>query len=229
MAPSFTGRGWGWVVFTAAEAVSQLPGPPLEDPPTSPPRPSTGDLWGERGGTPGARAATTAGGAAKRSRLQGHEPRRLCGRRATKLTHGQRLARRASRGEHLNAFSGPASGVAGDWGDDLTGAERSKRSAASAAPVSSSSRLVVHAEREGHGSLRSPGTGTGRYRVSAGNAGLAVLREERQPVSGSTRAHRPCPAQRDALKPTETRHFKRHNMQRHMPQPRIPPHAFKPG
>ena len=40
-APSFTGRGWGWVVFVsgirAAEAVSQFPGPPLEDPPTSPP------------------------------------------------------------------------------------------------------------------------------------------------------------------------------------------------
>ena len=37
MAPSLTGRGWGWVGFLAAEAVSQFPGPPLEDPPTSPP------------------------------------------------------------------------------------------------------------------------------------------------------------------------------------------------
>ena len=39
---------------------------------------------GERGGTPGARAASTAGGAAQRSRPQRHEKRRLCGRRATK-------------------------------------------------------------------------------------------------------------------------------------------------
>lgn len=46
MAPSLTGRGWGWVGFLAAEAVSQFPGPPLEDPPTSPPRNSTGARGG---------------------------------------------------------------------------------------------------------------------------------------------------------------------------------------
>lgn len=47
MAPSLTGRGRGWVVFFAAEAVSRFPGPPLEDPPTSPPH----WLTGARGGS----------------------------------------------------------------------------------------------------------------------------------------------------------------------------------
>ena len=46
MTPFLTGRGWGWVVCLAAEAVSQFPGPPLEDPPTSPPRNSTGAQLG---------------------------------------------------------------------------------------------------------------------------------------------------------------------------------------
>jgi hypothetical protein len=61
MAPSLTGRGWGWVVSSAAEAVSRFPGPPLEDPPTSPPHELTGAPWGERGGTTGARAAPPHG------------------------------------------------------------------------------------------------------------------------------------------------------------------------
>jgi hypothetical protein len=50
--------------------------------------------------------------------------RRLRGRRATKAAAGERLARRASRCAHLwssvYAFSGPASGVAGVRGGDLT-------------------------------------------------------------------------------------------------------------
>src|SRR5258707_1776124 len=54
--PSREGVGDGWC-SSAAEAVSQFPGPPLEDPPTSPPREIDGGLWGERGGTSGARAA----------------------------------------------------------------------------------------------------------------------------------------------------------------------------
>ena len=43
--PSREGVGDGWG-SSAAEAVSQFPGPPLEDPPTSPPRDSTGALLG---------------------------------------------------------------------------------------------------------------------------------------------------------------------------------------
>src|SRR5258707_14905381 len=38
MAPSLRGRGGGWVGFSAAVALRRLPGRPLEDPPTSPPR-----------------------------------------------------------------------------------------------------------------------------------------------------------------------------------------------
>ena len=41
--------------------MSRFPGPPLEDPPESPPRNSTGAPWGERGGTTGAPAATSRG------------------------------------------------------------------------------------------------------------------------------------------------------------------------
>ncbi len=97
--PSREGVGDGWG-STAAEAVSRLPGPPLEDPPTSPPHPGWGRSWGERGGTTGARAASqrrrrsvVAGVTARlaprlqRSRPNTHEQRRPCGRRATKGAH----------------------------------------------------------------------------------------------------------------------------------------------
>ena len=58
--PGRAGGGWAFVFcigIPAAEAVSQFPGPPLEDPPTSPPHEGRGRSWGERGGTSGARAA----------------------------------------------------------------------------------------------------------------------------------------------------------------------------
>ena len=136
-ASSLTGRGGRWVGFSsAAEAVSQLPGPPLEDPPTSPPHAGRGRSWGERGGTCLCRAASYKAGAASRQACQlvwrdgcsagGStlpEARRLCGRRDTKRTAGARLARRSSRVDHFKDFSGPASGVAGDRGDDLSGGE----------------------------------------------------------------------------------------------------------
>ena len=48
----------------------------------------------------------------------------------------------------LQAFSGPAPGMARGRGDDLAGAQHIKRSAVCAAPVSSSAGLV-HAQREG--------------------------------------------------------------------------------
>lgn len=48
MAPS-GGKGLGMGSgLNAAEAVRRFPGPPLEDPPTSPPRPSTGVVGGAR-------------------------------------------------------------------------------------------------------------------------------------------------------------------------------------
>lgn len=52
--------------LNAAEAVRRFPGPPFEDPPTSPPRPGTGASWGERDGTTRAQAATRR--AARRKR-----------------------------------------------------------------------------------------------------------------------------------------------------------------
>ena len=117
MAPSVTGRGWGWVVFFAAEAVSRFPGPPLEDPPTSPPRNSTGGAWGELGGTTGARAAPSPRAAQRlqRSRPNAHEQRRLCGRRATKRSDWRGGRAAASTSLHP-VFSGPAPGLAGDGG-----------------------------------------------------------------------------------------------------------------
>jgi len=156
MTPSLTGRGWGWVGCLAAEAVSQFPGPPLEDPPTSPPRNSTGaQLGGARWDDwrtgcpppPGRRSIAAAVPARLAQRLQrnrpkDHEQRRLCGRRATKGAEGERLARRSSRCEHLFAFLHSAARLRG-W--QVTGVaiwpapHRAERSAATCKPVSSPS------------------------------------------------------------------------------------------
>jgi hypothetical protein len=174
MAPSLTGRGWGWVVFFAAEAVSRLPGPPLEDPPTSPPRNSTGARGGSAVGRlahglppPRGRRSVAADVPARlaqrlqRSRPHDHEQRRLCGRRATKRSdwRGGRAAARTS----LNpVFSGPATGMAGDRGGDLAGAAPSgaQRSDCASRPVRQAG--LVHAQREGIRARFSPGTGKGR-------------------------------------------------------------------
>ena len=50
----------------------------------------------------------------------------------------QRLVRGPSRLDHFILLSGPASGVAGDRGDDLAGVQRTKRSGVDGTPVSSS-------------------------------------------------------------------------------------------
>jgi hypothetical protein len=118
--PSREGVGDGWG-SSAAEAVSQFPGPPLEDPPTSPPRESTGAQLG------GARWDDW------RTRCPAF------GRRSVAADVPACLARRSSRADHFKAFSGPASGMAGDRGDDLAGVQRTKRSGVSGTPVSSSS------------------------------------------------------------------------------------------
>jgi hypothetical protein len=72
------------------------------------------------------------------------------------------MARRSSRCEHFrdSAFSGPASGMAGDRGGDLTGVQRTQHSEENETPASSVSGLVHVPVKET--SLRSPGTGTGR-------------------------------------------------------------------
>lgn len=82
-------------------------------------------------------------------------------------------------------FSGPAPGMAGDRGGDLagaapSGAQRSDLQAGQFAKRASFTRSV----KEPRPAI--PGHGKGPQRVSAGTAGLTVLREGRQPVRGET-------------------------------------------
>ena len=65
-----------------------------------------------------------------------------------------------------------------------------------------------------------PGHGKGPPRVSAGTAGLTVLREGRQPVRGETPVPRwldeqrngPAPRSGDTPRPTETCHQRHHSI-----------------
>lgn len=131
MAPSLTGRGWGWVGFFAAEAVSRFPGPPLEDPPTSPPRNSTGARGGSAVGRLAHGLPTPTGGAASRPMCQlawrsgcSAADRTLTssGGSAADVTPREPQANdwrggRAAASTSMNSiFSGPAPGMAGDWG-----------------------------------------------------------------------------------------------------------------
>jgi hypothetical protein len=208
MAPSLTGRGWGWVVFFAAEAVSRFPGPPLEDPPTSPPHWLTGARGGSAVGRlahglppPHGRRSVAADGPARlaqrlqRSRPNDHEQRRPCSRRDTKRSdwRGGRAADRwlcsgaAAASPSLHpVFSGPATGLAGDRGGDLagaapSGAQRSDLQAGQFAKRASFTRSV----KESGSAI--PGHGKGPPLVSAGSAGLTVLREGWQPVGARRR------------------------------------------
>lgn len=108
--------------------MSRLPGPPLEDPPTSPPRNSTGARGGSAVGRlahglplpRGRRSGATDVPAClaqrlQRSRPHDHEQRRLCGRRDTKRSDWRGGRAAASTSRH-SVFSGPASGLAGARG-----------------------------------------------------------------------------------------------------------------
>ena len=122
-------------------------------------------------------------------------------------------------------FSGPATGMAGDRGGDLagaapSGAQRSDLQAGQFAKRASFTRSVK--ER----GPASPGHGKGPPRVSAGSAGLTVLRQGWKPVRGETPVPRWLDAQRDSPaprsgetpRPTETWH-QHHRLQRaHRPQ-----------
>ena len=98
-----------------------------------------------------------------------------------------RLARRSSRCEHFGdpVFSGPAPGLAADRGGDLagaapSGAQRSDLQAGQFAKRASFTRSV----KETGPAI--PGHGKGPPRVSAGIAGMTVLREGWQPVRVET-------------------------------------------
>lgn len=97
-------------------------------------------------------------------------------------------------------FSGPAPGLAGDRGGDLagaapSGAQRSDLQAGQFAKRASLTRSV----RETRPAI--PGHGKGPPRVSAGIAGLTVLREGRPPVRGETPVPRWLDAQRNGPAP----------------------------
>jgi hypothetical protein len=119
--------------------------------------------------------------------------RRPCGWRDTKRSDWR--DRRAAAGTNQRNcltldFSGPASGMAGDRGDDLVGAQRAERSAATCKPTSSSSgpsftRSVK--ETKAHESrAREFGKCGAADQSAAGNAGLTELRQQWQPVRGET-------------------------------------------
>lgn len=97
-------------------------------------------------------------------------------------------------------FSGPAPGLAGDRGGDLAGAapseaQRSDLQAGQFAKRASFTRSV----KETGPAI--PGYGQGPLRVSAGSAGLTVLRQGWKPVRGETPVPRWLDAQRDSPAP----------------------------
>lgn len=216
MAPSLTGRGWGWVGFFAAEAVSRFPGPPLEDPPTSPPHWLTGAPWGERGGTTGARAALPhAVGAASRPMCQlAWRSGRSAADRTITSGGGSAAdvppsAATGAAVEPLRALHCTRSSAARLRAWRVTGVaiwpapHRAERSAATCKPVSSPSGASFTRSVKETGPAV-PGHGKGPPRASAGNAGLAVFasgtaarqgRDAGTPVARRA-AQRPGPAQR---------------------------------
>jgi len=170
------GKGWGLGgVETAAVAVRRHPGPPREDPPTSPPR----RAWGARGGIAVGRLAhrlPPTGGAAQRRRLQAHAGRRLRDRRATKRSdwRGGRAGTRtcAFKAARLRAWR--VAGVTSWWS-----AQRRRGAAPRAWPPgrqagASFTRSVKDISTCG------PGHGKGRPSFSTGVAGRTqALRRQR--------------------------------------------------
>ena len=132
----------------------------------------------------------------QRSRLKTHERRRLRSRRATKLTPGSDWRGGRAGASKTSHFSGPASGVAGDRGDDLVSAQRTRRSGVNAAPGSSSSGLV-HAKREGN-QPAVPGHGNGPL-LSALPACLCCVKDGSP--SGARRWPQRSGSTRDSLAP----------------------------
>ena len=212
MAPSLTGRGWGWVVFLAAEAVSRFPGPPLEDPPTSPPRNSTGERGGSAVGRlaqglppPNGRRSVAADVPARvaqrlqRSRPNDHEQPRLCGRRDTKRSdwRGGRAAASIHPHSCTPAFSGPAPGLAGDRGG-VRDARAPSEANCERGPIAKRASVMRSMTDE---EARDPRHGKGPPRAYAGSAGLTVLRQRRKPVRGETPVPRWLDAKRDTAAP----------------------------
>ena len=167
------------------ETVSQSPGPPLKDPPTSPPHLWMGAPWGDDGGPNGARAAPSVFGRPAQRRSPGELS---SGGSADGVTPSAATGAAFEPLRSLQGFtdpkasSGPASGMAGDRGDDLTGGTGPQRSGGIGPNASSSSGLAP-AQREGN-QTAIPGHGTGPLRsvlpaVPAWSAALRSTRVER--------------------------------------------------
>jgi hypothetical protein len=130
MAPSLTGRGWGWVVFFAAEAVRRFPAHRLKIPPQVPLAIRRGRVGGARWddwrtGCPSPRSAQRRGrcaslpGAAVAAQPTAR-PRAAASLRPTchQGSASGRLARRSSPSEHFKEFGlqRPGFGRGGDRG-----------------------------------------------------------------------------------------------------------------
>jgi len=124
-------------------------------------------------------------------------------------------------------FSGPATGLAGDRGGDLAGAapseaQRSDLQAGQFAKRASLTRSV----RETGPAI--PGHGKGPPRVSAGTAGLTILRQGWKPVRGETPvprwldAQRDSPAPRSGEAPGRTRSWQRNTLSLQTASPEQP-------
>ena len=77
--------------------------------------------------------------------------------------------------------------MAGDWDDDLTGEQRTKRSGVNGTTVSSSTGPRSRT-REGNQARDPRARERAAAVMPAGNAGLTVLRDGWQPVRGETMA-----------------------------------------
>ena len=165
--------------------------PTAERSPHKSPSPQGRGLWGERGGSNGARAAPPQRGRSVAQSPQKHGQRRLCGRRATKGAAGDRLARRSSRWAHYKTSGCWTSAarlrawrVTGE--DGLAGA--APQSAALQAAPASPSRRARSRSAGRKTDRRAPDTGRAAALFrSAGAAGLVVLRQGWRPVRGETK------------------------------------------
>jgi hypothetical protein len=119
--------------------------------------------------------------------------RRPCGWRDTKRSDWR--DRRAAAGTNQRncltlVFSGQASGMAGDRGDDLVGAHRAQRSAATCKLTSSSGgpsfTRSVKETKAHEPRAREFGKRGAADQSAAGNAGLTELRQRWQPARGET-------------------------------------------
>jgi hypothetical protein len=149
--------------------------PTAERSPHKSPSPGTGAPWGDCGGLHGACAArASSGDQTTRRRRDALSSGGSAGGVTPSAATGAAFEPLRSLQDFgvsdIRSSSGPATGMAGDRGDDLAGGTGPQRSGGSGPSVSSSSGLRCRAAAR-KPRPRSPGTGTGRC-PCAGRAGL---------------------------------------------------------